>query len=120
MRHDGDAGAEMDRRRVLQLLSELMVALRPCRHGPDFASVLWYGVRYTFTAAQARAVAVLWEAWRNGTPDVRQETLLEAAGCCGRMRSLFQDSPAWGTMIVAGESKGLFRLAEPAMREKSP
>ena len=113
MRAD-DFAAEMDRRRMLELLTDVISLLLPCRHGPDFASVVWYGVRYSFTGAQARAVRVLWEAWLNGTPDVRQETLLDAAGSEGRVRSLFQGHPAFGKMIVAGAVKGLFRLAAPS------
>lgn len=107
-----------DPARLLALARELLHLAAPCRHGPGFACCWWYGTYYTFTASQARVVAVLWEAWEHGTPDVRQETLLEAAGSEGRLAALFQRHPAWGVAIVPGPLKGLFRLEDaPTMRE---
>jgi hypothetical protein len=63
-------------------------------------------------------VEVLWKAWENGTPDVRQETLLEAADVsASRLQHLFRTKdkkhhPAWGVMIVPNPEgvKGLYRL----------
>lgn len=85
--------------------------LDPCRHGPDFACVLWWGRSYSFTGTQAAVVRQLWEAWQNGTPDVRQETLLAGAESeTRRLGDTFKDHPAWGTLIVGGGAKGCFRL----------
>lgn len=98
---------------ALALAQQLLEMAAPCRHSADFSGVLWYGTYHVFTGSQARVVKALWEAWLNGTPDLRQETLLEVAGREGRLRSLFQGHPAWGTMIVAGPLKGLLRLAVP-------
>jgi hypothetical protein len=104
--------------RLLALARELLHLAAAARHGPDFASCWWFGAYYTFTASQARAVAVLWAAWENGTPDVRQETLLESAGSeSSRLDNLFRRHPAWGTMIVPGPQKGLFRLNEEPASE---
>ncbi len=84
------------------------------RHGPDFRSCHWFGTDYTFTAMQAACVKVLWEAWNNGTPEVGQQTILETANLeSARLKDLFKDHAAWGTMIVEGSTNGAFRLAEP-------
>ena len=85
-------------------------------HSPDFRSVKWYGETYSFTASQAAVVRVLWEAWKQGTPDVGNQTLAAAVDEADKDRSvrdLFRDNPAWNSMIVAGGSKGSHRLAEP-------
>lgn len=88
------------------------------RFGPDGRSCLWGREYFTFSPKQAAVVACLLEAFQNGTPDVAQETLLERAGSAmegktARLRELFPEHPAFGTMIVPGKGKGLFRLAEP-------
>lgn len=101
-------------RQLRELLALALSLVNPARHARDFASVNWYGAYYTFTAAQARVVAELWAAWENGTPDVRQETLLEAAGSESRkLAYLFRDHPAWGVLIVPGPVRGLYRLGPP-------
>ncbi len=85
----------------------------PTRHSTDFRSVHWFGTDYAFTATQAAAIKLLWEAWEDGTPDVGQETLLEAAGSSGnRLRDVFKDNPAWQALVVSA-SRGTFRLTEP-------
>jgi hypothetical protein len=91
--------------------------LPPARHGPDFRSVHWYGNDYTFTPTQAACVKVLWEAWKNGTPEVGQETILEhpqVEAESKRLVDVFKDHPAWGTMIVKGQTAGAYKLAAPA------
>ena len=113
--------ADVDRQRALAALREALAALAPCRHSRDFSAVTWHGQFFNFTASQAKIVALLWEAWLNGTPDLRQETLLDAAGSeTKRLVHLFKDHPAWGTLIVPGGGKGLFRLAEPPAPEPAP
>jgi hypothetical protein len=83
------------------------------KHGDDFRSVRWRGQSYSFTAKQAPAVKLLWQNYHQGTPDVGDETLLLAVdpeAPPANLRTLFRDHPAWGTMIVAGGSKGTHRL----------
>jgi hypothetical protein len=95
-------------------LAAIRKRLAPCRHGPGFASVLWHGTAYYFSPTQAAVVKQLWAAWRNGTPAVRQETLLlRASSDCQRLVDVFRDHPAWGSLIVPGPAKGTLRLAEP-------
>lgn len=98
---------------LLPALAPVVCRVCPRRHGPGFASVLWDGASYAFSPTQARVVAQLWEAWENGTPDVRQELLLSEAGSeSDRLVDLFRDHEAWGKFIVSGEAKGTFRLAD--------
>jgi hypothetical protein len=81
-------------------------------HSPDFRSVNYHGHLFRFSATQAPVVKMLWEAHGNGAPDVGQQLLLEEAGStCNRLLDLFKRSPAWGSLIVAGEERGTFRLA---------
>ena len=81
-------------------------------HSPDFRSVLWNGNLHSFTDRQAAVVKSLWEAWQLGTPEMSQASLLEInESTAERLRDLFRSSSAWGTMIVAGERKGAYRLA---------
>ena len=93
-------------------------------HSPDFRSVNYYGHLFRFSATQAPVVKMLWEASKDGSPDVGQHTLLETAGSTSnRLVDLFKRSPAWGSLIVAGEQRGTFRLAtrdelEQAMAER--
>ncbi len=87
--------------------------LPPARHSADFASVHWYGTDYTFSPGQSAIVKQLWEAWENGTPEVRQETLLTGAGLeSPRLVDVFEGSAAWGALIVPGR-RGTYRLAQP-------
>lgn len=80
------------------------------KHSPDFRSVVWFGEPYTFTPTQAAIVEKLWEAWEDDCPGVGQVALLEAVGSdSNRLRDVFKDHPAWGTMIVSG-AKGMYRL----------
>jgi hypothetical protein len=87
---------------------------RRAQHSPDFRSYTWGQERYSFTPGQAAVVRVLQEAKDNGTPDVGQDTLMEAAGSEGsRLRDLFKAHPAWGNLIVRGDGKGTLRLVDP-------
>src|SRR5262249_8972013 len=87
--------------------------LPPARHSPDFRSVVWFGEYHSFTKGQAAVVSILWLTWVVGVPDVGQETLLEKTELeTPRLAKVFAGHAAWGTMIVPGETKGSFRLAE--------
>jgi hypothetical protein len=84
------------------------------RHSADFRSVYWYGTQYEFTTSQAACVKILWEHWEQRTPAIGEVTLLERAGLSGnRLRDVFEKGghPAWGTMIIPGDTKGSFQLS---------
>jgi len=85
-------------------------------HSDDFRSVNWFGTPHGFTPTQAACVKILWKHWEQNTPDVGQDTILEAVESAqGRLDYVFKNGkhPAWGTMIVKGSTKGAFRLAKP-------
>ena len=83
----------------------------------DFRSVRWFGTLYEFTPKQAPMVETLYENWLAGSPDVGDETLLDAwdpeRRGNPRIQSIFRNHPAWGTMIVRGGTKGSRRLQPP-------
>lgn len=87
-----------------------------CSHGDDFATVDWFGTRYTFGSEYKRqAVRVLWEAWENGGHGVRQTTIGDRIGSAAenfRMGATFRDHPAYGRMIQ-GDGQGTYRLVPP-------
>lgn len=94
--------------------------LSPTRHSPDFRSAHWYGDDYAFTGNQAAVVKILWEAWKNGTPEVSDAHLLtKAESDCKRLADVFRDArtgkhhDAWDKMIVSGTTKGTRRLNPP-------
>lgn len=87
--------------------------------GPGFRSVRWHGrtAPYTFTTQQAQVVEYLYFAWKNGTPDVAQTTLLERLGTpTDRLRDTFRGSDAWHTLVVEGKSSRTVRLELPLPR----
>ncbi len=84
------------------------------KHSIDFRSVHWFGTDYSFTANQAAAVKILWQAWENGTPDIGGDTLAaEIDSESKRAQDIFKNHPAYGKMIRSGQSKGSYRLAAP-------
>lgn len=85
-------------------------------HSADYHSVRWYGERHTFSHQQAAVVALLWEAYENGTPNLSQEHLLDKSGSSGsRLRDVFRENgamnAAWNTMIVESR-RGVFHLSD--------
>lgn len=88
-------------------------APKGARHSPDFRSINWFGMVYSFTEPQSHAVRLLWESWQNGTPDVSDKTLIRAAESeAVLLRDVFKDHPAWGGMIAEGGTRGTHRLRE--------
>jgi len=83
----------------------------------DCSSVVHKGMPYTFGPKAAAAVLRLWQAHKDGAPDVSQKVLMEAVGSDStdrRLRDLFRNGdgvhPAWGALIVPGAREGTFRL----------
>lgn len=98
---------------LLHHATTILNRVLPCKAGPGFASVRWYGKRYTFSGGQARVVEALWRAWEDGTLDVRQEYLVELSGASGdnpRLVDVFKDNKAWKKLIITGECRGTYRL----------
>lgn len=105
---------------------DAMATAPPMSCSPDFRSVQIRGTLYTFTAAQALAVALLVAAFENGTPDVAEATILRTLheknlSRAGRLVDVFvlnrsgkrRPHAAWGTIIRAGATRGTRRLDPP-------
>ena len=110
---------DLDERADKSSAQETNEKLCRARHSPDFRSVHWYGVDYTFTEGQARVVALLWQAWENGTPELGSYHLLQTANLNNeRLPDVFKSKgmyhPAWGKMIVVGSTKASYRLQAPS------
>jgi hypothetical protein len=83
--------------------------------GDEFRSLLWHGQVYGFNPAQAKVVAKLWNARQKGQPDVADDQLIRVSGSPnGRLDEVFNGSPAWGTLITDGETRGTHRIAPPS------
>lgn len=94
-----------------------------CAHSPDFRSVRWRGEAYSFTRNQALCMKQLWEAWEAGTPEMDGITVTTVADVSQtRLVDVFKSKgsmhPAWGTVIVPGETKGSYRLSDAAIIAK--
>ena len=90
------------------------IAAEQPAHADDFRSVHWFGTQYSFTPKQAVCIKILWEHWERRTPDVGDQTILELADLSSsRLDAVFRDCTAWGTMIVAGMTRGTHRLQKP-------
>jgi sugar/nucleoside kinase (ribokinase family) len=82
---------------------------------PDFRSGLWDGQEMTFTPTQAGVISILWDALQKRTPELSQKHVLIKAGSdAKRIKDLFRDHKAWGTLIQQGATKGTVRLGRPA------
>lgn len=80
----------------------------------DCQLVYWPGLgQFRFTAQQARAVCVLWEAWEQGHPLVGQKTLLAAAGSDAvRCSDLFSRCEAWDRGLIVRHPGAMYSLPE--------
>ena len=80
-------------------------------HSPCYRSVRWREQDFRFTAMQAHALGILHDNYKRGLPDTSQQALLtEIESKSRRLRDIFRNSPAWKTLIVAGERRGTYRL----------
>lgn len=80
-------------------------------HSPDFRSVYTGGKQYSFTTAQAACIQVLYEQCKSKTPEISGAYILETINYCSqRLSDLFKGHPAWGILIVSGNTRGTYRL----------
>ena len=83
-------------------------------HGPDFRCVRIRGALYTLSSREAEITQMLYELYRNGTPDVGQEYIINEV--CGpesnikRLKDLFSDKRVWKALVAKGKRSGTFRL----------
>jgi len=133
------AETETERKRLHAMLEVEYLRLQPAQPGPqegmdvvngevvyssDYRCVNWFGETLSFSPTQAEVVKLLIEAYEAGIPDVDAGMLvgdgsflqdgLKATGkkpsAAKRVRDIFRDHVAWGTIIVPGGSKGTYRL----------
>ena len=81
------------------------------KYSPDFHSVYHKEQLHSFTSSQAACVKLMFECWKNTTPEIGQEYILTSIDSnSNRLRDIFKNHPAWNNLIVPGKSKGNFRL----------
>jgi hypothetical protein len=104
---------------TLEIQADAAIVNGLARHSPDFSSIWLFGKYYEFTPLQAAIVAILWDAWRQGTPGVSQPHLLRKSGApvTGRLADIFRSSTAWGEAILCSR-RNVYRL-EVAFRPRS-
>lgn len=98
----------------------LLPDLQACIPSDDFASVIWFGTEYQFTAPRQRQViGYLWEQWKkNPALSTHLLRIAEGAGLTDeqanrfKMQHVFRGHPAMGTMIVP-TGGGRYRLSDP-------
>jgi hypothetical protein len=88
-------------------------------HADDFSWVRCHlGKSFDFTARQRPVVRALWDDWSRGGSGLSQNHLLTVSGSDSkRLSNLFNQHPAWNTLIVRAENiKGGRRLNLPPHR----
>ena len=81
------------------------------RHSPDYAMVVVDSQEHHLSSLRAAAVRVLHEAHLDGIPELRGQYILATIESDSRgLSDIFKRSPAWGTLVVPGGSRGAYRL----------
>ncbi len=80
-------------------------------HSSDYRRVDWRGKRFRFSPMQSHVVRLLHEEFKRGGGALGDAGLLEGSYSTGKyLRDIFRRHCAWGTLIIAGESKGTHKL----------
>ncbi len=88
-------------------------------HSQDFTDVWWENAHYSFTATQARAIKILWQAWETGASMVRGSSIVKELdlGSTRTLATVFQKGSgkaAWGKLIIRVKAiKGAYCLNDP-------
>ena len=92
-------------------ISEPSPELQEFGHSADYRRVDWRGKRFHFSPMQSQVVSLLHEEFKEGRDELGDAVLLEGSDSTGRyLRDIFRRHCAWGTLIIAGESKGTHKL----------
>jgi hypothetical protein len=89
------------------------------QHSPDFRSVCWGCIQFSFTKTQALCVEFLYDQWKQSTPEVSHDAIFAQLGDsnCERVRDLFKtpkgQHPAWDQMICRGNTRGTLQFVLP-------
>jgi hypothetical protein len=82
-------------------------------YAEDFRSVVLRGVAYSLTPRQAQVIELLFGVRGTGMPELSQEYILDRIGSKSlrlTLRDVFRKSPAWKTLVVPGDRRGMYRL----------
>jgi hypothetical protein len=83
-------------------------------YSQDFHCVQLNDREFTLTSTQSHVIEALVNAYRNGTPDVSKDYILEEIGSsllCKRLRDIFtRDREAFNCLIRSGKKRGTYRL----------
>lgn len=79
----------------------------------DNRTARFHGQHFKFGEKQGKVVSVLYNAYKAGTPEVRESVILARAGEQGsRIRDMLKHHPAWDTLIIKTKP-GYYRLKLP-------
>ena len=74
------------------------------RHSPDYATVVRHGKQFTLTPQQAQIIQILHEAFKNGTPSLKPDYILEKIEGGTRLLDSFKSNKAaYESLIAKGE-----------------
>ena len=122
---DGDALPLITGKGKLELEQRVQTALQPdlppisetssespeFGHSADYRRVDWQGKKFRFSPMQSRVVRLLHEEFKEGRDELGAAVLLDGSDSTGEyVRDIFRRHCAWGTLIIAGESKGTHKL----------
>ena len=80
----------------------------------DYRSVQFRGETYSLTSRQATLVKLLHKAALSSYPSVSKDRLLSAVESeTSEVRNIFRNCPLWGTLIVKGDRRDVYRLNLP-------
>jgi hypothetical protein len=95
-----------------ELASLCLNQSEPVEVAPDFCWLRYQGVTYEFTPGQRGVIRELVKDWQIDGAGLSEAYLMDRAGQKdGALRNLFRDHPAWGTLIVKGGSRDVFKLS---------
>jgi hypothetical protein len=81
------------------------------QYSEDYRWVKWRGQEFGLSEREADVVRLMHQTVKMGIMEVAWRQMQQRLGLQGiRLRDLFKRSGAWGTLIVPGSRKGLYRL----------
>ena len=98
--------AETSREVTDQELSMILAGMvKDITHSDDYSEVTQGNTTYYFTSMQASAVRYMHERHRKGKAIIYQHDILaHVKSESSRLREIFKDDPAWGTLIVRAKN----------------
>jgi hypothetical protein len=109
---DFEAEGELIRHFESQKVQSLEKTNHTFKHSPDYRSINLDGIQHSITGKQAQVVEILHKAWKNGTPDVSNEYILEELDLkSSNLKDIFRSRKEdMKKIVVHGKTKGSLRL----------